>query len=139
MWTDNVSTTVSHCWSLVHWGPRAMSRSDQHVSLSWSYIHLYCVHAGDPSERDRELRLLTGPSRVVLPIGHLKKAPNAIEHTLHWARDSFESLFALPAEYVNNYLTYVSPRFVKVCSCLTGTYLVEFQLAMGHVHAVAYM
>ncbi len=58
-----------------------MSRSDQHMCLSWSYVHLYCVHTGDPSERDRELRLFTGPSRVVLPHRSPQESPK--RHRAH--------------------------------------------------------
>ncbi|XP_051873671.1 ubiquitin-like modifier-activating enzyme 1 isoform X2 [Pristis pectinata] len=39
-----------------------------------------------------------------IPICTLKNFPNAIEHTLQWARDQFEGLFKQPAENVNKYL-----------------------------------
>ena len=45
------------------------------------------------------------PPEKSIPICTLKNFPNAIEHTLQWARDSFEGLFVHPGEYVNQYLT----------------------------------
>uniref|UniRef100_A0A8D0F4U1 E1 ubiquitin-activating enzyme n=1 Tax=Strix occidentalis caurina TaxID=311401 RepID=A0A8D0F4U1_STROC len=48
------------------------------------------------------------PPEKAIPICTLKNFPNAIEHTLQWARDEFEGLFKQPAENVNQYLTWVS-------------------------------
>ena len=45
------------------------------------------------------------PPERETPICTLKNFPNAIEHTLQWARDTFEGLFCHPPEYVNEYLT----------------------------------
>ncbi|NXR05922.1 UBA1 enzyme, partial [Semnornis frantzii] len=45
------------------------------------------------------------PPEKAIPICTLKNFPNAIEHTLQWARDEFEGLFKQPAENVNQYLT----------------------------------
>ncbi|XP_067908159.1 ubiquitin-like modifier-activating enzyme 1 isoform X2 [Heterodontus francisci] len=45
-----------------------------------------------------------------IPICTLKNFPNAIEHTLQWARDEFEGLFKQPAENVNKYLG--DPSFI---------------------------
>ncbi|XP_048462212.1 ubiquitin-like modifier-activating enzyme 1 [Rhincodon typus] len=45
-----------------------------------------------------------------IPICTLKNFPNAIEHTLQWARDEFEGLFKQPAENVNKYLE--DPSFI---------------------------
>lgn len=45
------------------------------------------------------------PPEKETPICTLKNFPNAIEHTLQWARDTFEGLFAQPASYVNEYLS----------------------------------
>ena len=45
------------------------------------------------------------PPEKEVPICTLKNFPNAIEHTLQWARDTFEGLFTHPAEYVNDYVT----------------------------------
>ncbi|XP_068524646.1 LOW QUALITY PROTEIN: ubiquitin-like modifier-activating enzyme 1, partial [Anas acuta] len=47
------------------------------------------------------------PPEKAIPICTLKNFPNAIEHTLQWARDEFEGLFKQPAENVNQYLTCV--------------------------------
>ncbi|NXN46379.1 UBA1 enzyme, partial [Rhinoptilus africanus] len=49
------------------------------------------------------------PPEKAIPICTLKNFPNAIEHTLQWARDEFEGLFKQPAENVNQYLTWVTP------------------------------
>ena len=49
------------------------------------------------------------PPEKEVPICTLKNFPNAIEHTLQWARDTFEGLFTHPAEYVNDYVTWVKP------------------------------
>ncbi|XP_046505256.1 ubiquitin-like modifier-activating enzyme 1, partial [Equus quagga] len=45
------------------------------------------------------------PAEKSIPICRLKNFPNAIEHTLQWARDEFDGLFKQPAENVNQYLT----------------------------------
>nr|CAB3267419.1 ubiquitin-like modifier-activating enzyme 1 [Phallusia mammillata] len=45
------------------------------------------------------------PPEKSIPICTLKNFPNAIEHTLQWARDEFEGLFRNPAETVNQYIT----------------------------------
>ena len=44
------------------------------------------------------------PPEKETPICTLKNFPNAIEHTLQWARDTFEGLFTQPASYVTEYL-----------------------------------
>ncbi|XP_024904746.1 ubiquitin-like modifier-activating enzyme 1 isoform X4 [Pteropus alecto] len=44
------------------------------------------------------------PPEKTIPICTLKNFPNAVEHTLQWARDEFEGLFKQPAENVNQYL-----------------------------------
>ncbi|XP_055504306.1 ubiquitin-like modifier-activating enzyme 1 [Leucoraja erinacea] len=44
------------------------------------------------------------PTQTSIPICTLKNFPNAIEHTLQWAREEFEGLFKQPAENVNKYL-----------------------------------
>ncbi|KFM79356.1 Ubiquitin-like modifier-activating enzyme 1, partial [Stegodyphus mimosarum] len=51
------------------------------------------------------------PPEKSIPICTLKNFPNAIEHTLQWARDEFEGLFKQAAENAYLYLTYVS--FIK--------------------------
>uniref|UniRef100_A0A8C2B3B4 E1 ubiquitin-activating enzyme n=1 Tax=Cyprinus carpio TaxID=7962 RepID=A0A8C2B3B4_CYPCA len=51
------------------------------------------------------------PPEKSIPICTLKNFPNAIEHTLQWARDEFEGLFKQPAENALQYMTLVSsPR-----------------------------
>ena len=45
------------------------------------------------------------PPEKSIPICTLKNFPNAIEHTLQWARDAFEGFFSTPAADVNSYLT----------------------------------
>ena len=45
------------------------------------------------------------PPEKSIPICTLKNFPNAIEHTLQWARDQFEGLFRNCAETANQYLS----------------------------------
>ncbi|KAJ2857614.1 E1 ubiquitin-activating protein, partial [Coemansia asiatica] len=45
------------------------------------------------------------PPEKSIPSCTLKNFPNAIEHTIQWARDLFAGLFAQPAESVNTYLS----------------------------------
>uniref|UniRef100_A0A8C0MJ50 Ubiquitin-like modifier-activating enzyme 1 n=1 Tax=Canis lupus familiaris TaxID=9615 RepID=A0A8C0MJ50_CANLF len=63
------------------------------------------------------------PPEKSIPICTLKNFPNAIEHTLQWARDEFEGLFKQPAENVNQYLT--DSKFVERALCLAGTQPLE--------------
>ncbi|KAJ8661405.1 hypothetical protein O0I10_002671 [Lichtheimia ornata] len=51
------------------------------------------------------------PPEKSIPICTLKNFPNAIEHTIQWARDLFEGFFKQPADNVNLYLT--QPNFVE--------------------------
>ncbi|XP_014678413.1 PREDICTED: ubiquitin-like modifier-activating enzyme 1 Y [Priapulus caudatus] len=51
------------------------------------------------------------PPERSIPICTLKNFPNAIEHTLQWARDMFEGLFTQPAETVQAYL--LDPKFME--------------------------
>ncbi|XP_003746538.1 ubiquitin-like modifier-activating enzyme 1 [Galendromus occidentalis] len=44
------------------------------------------------------------PPEKSIPICTLKNFPNAIEHTLQWARDEFEGLFRTGAEYASQYI-----------------------------------
>jgi ubiquitin-activating enzyme E1 len=48
------------------------------------------------------------PPEKTIPICTLHHFPNNIEHTIQWARDSFEGLFHNQAETVNTYLTNTS-------------------------------
>uniref|UniRef100_A0A8V5GR52 E1 ubiquitin-activating enzyme n=1 Tax=Melopsittacus undulatus TaxID=13146 RepID=A0A8V5GR52_MELUD len=63
------------------------------------------------------------PPEKAIPICTLKNFPNAIEHTLQWARDEFEGLFKQPAENVNQYL--MDPRFLERTLRLAGTQPLE--------------
>lgn len=63
------------------------------------------------------------PPEKSIPICTLKNFPNAIEHTLQWARDEFEGLFKQPAENVNQYLT--DPKFMERTLRLAGTQPLE--------------
>ncbi|XP_037374228.1 LOW QUALITY PROTEIN: ubiquitin-like modifier-activating enzyme 1 [Talpa occidentalis] len=63
------------------------------------------------------------PPEKSIPICTLKNFPNAIEHTLQWARDEFEGLFKQPAENVNQYLT--DPKFMEQTIRLAGTQPLE--------------
>lgn len=44
------------------------------------------------------------PPERSIPICTLKNFPSAIEHTIQWARDTFEGLFTTPAELANQFL-----------------------------------
>uniref|UniRef100_A0A8C2B2E8 E1 ubiquitin-activating enzyme n=1 Tax=Cyprinus carpio TaxID=7962 RepID=A0A8C2B2E8_CYPCA len=60
------------------------------------------------------------PPEKSIPICTLKNFPNAIEHTLQWARDEFEGLFKQPAENALQYMTLVSsPRTTLYKSLVT--------------------
>ncbi|XP_052027978.1 ubiquitin-like modifier-activating enzyme 1 Y, partial [Apodemus sylvaticus] len=63
------------------------------------------------------------PPEKSIPICTLKNFPNAIEHTLQWARDEFEGLFKQSAENVNQYLT--DPKFMERTLQLAGTQPLE--------------
>ncbi|XP_064220703.1 ubiquitin-like modifier-activating enzyme 1 [Aotus nancymaae] len=63
------------------------------------------------------------PPEKSIPICTLKNFPNAIEHTLQWARDEFEGLFKQSAENVNQYLT--NPKFMEQTLRLAGTQPLE--------------
>jgi ubiquitin-activating enzyme E1 len=45
------------------------------------------------------------PPEKSIPICTLKNFPNAIEHTLQWARDDFEGVFTISPENARQYLT----------------------------------
>jgi len=63
------------------------------------------------------------PPEKSIPICTLKNFPNVIEHTLQWARDSFEGLFAQAPETVNQYIS--DPKFMERTSKLQGMQLLE--------------
>ncbi|CAN9516154.1 unnamed protein product [Ophioblennius macclurei] len=58
------------------------------------------------------------PPEKSIPICTLKNFPNAIEHTLQWARDEFEGLFKQPPDNAIQYLT--DPRFMERTMKLPG-------------------
>lgn len=45
------------------------------------------------------------PPEKSIPICTLKNFPNAIEHTLQWARDNFEGFFNKSAENASQYIS----------------------------------
>ncbi|XP_012269545.2 ubiquitin-like modifier-activating enzyme 1 [Athalia rosae] len=58
------------------------------------------------------------PPEKSIPICTLKNFPNAIEHTLQWARDNFEGLFKQAAENAAQYIS--DPQFVEKTLKLPG-------------------
>ncbi|XP_022080221.1 ubiquitin-like modifier-activating enzyme 1 [Acanthaster planci] len=58
------------------------------------------------------------PPEKSIPICTLKNFPNAIEHTIQWARDEFEGLFRNPAENVQQYIS--DPKFMERTLKLPG-------------------
>ncbi|KAL9916302.1 ubiquitin-like activating enzyme 1 isoform 1-T2 [Glossina fuscipes fuscipes] len=58
------------------------------------------------------------PPEKSIPICTLKNFPNAIEHTLQWARDCFEGVFSQTAENAALYIT--DPNFIERTLKLTG-------------------
>jgi len=63
------------------------------------------------------------PPEKSIPICTLKNFPNAIEHTLQWARDMFEGEFRQAAENAAHYL--VDPRFMERALKLPGSQPIE--------------
>lgn len=59
------------------------------------------------------------PPEKSIPICTLKNFPNAIEHTLQWARDEFEGLFRQSAEHAAQYLR--DPQFLDRTLKLPGS------------------
>lgn len=58
------------------------------------------------------------PPEKSIPICTLKNFPNAIEHTLQWARDTFEGLFSQSAEIAEQYIS--DPNFIERALKLSG-------------------
>ncbi|XP_071816055.1 ubiquitin-like modifier-activating enzyme 1 isoform X2 [Apostichopus japonicus] len=58
------------------------------------------------------------PPEKSIPICTLKNFPNAIEHTIQWARDEFEGLFRNPQENVSLYIN--DPKFMERTLKLSG-------------------
>ncbi|XP_026810919.1 ubiquitin-like modifier-activating enzyme 1 [Rhopalosiphum maidis] len=63
------------------------------------------------------------PPEKSIPICTLKNFPNAIEHTLQWARDLFEGLFKQTPENVKQFLE--DPTFIERTNRLPGLQPVE--------------
>ncbi|XP_043227198.1 ubiquitin-like modifier-activating enzyme 1 isoform X2 [Amphibalanus amphitrite] len=63
------------------------------------------------------------PQEKSIPICTLKNFPNAIEHTIQWARDMFEGSFRGSAESAALYLT--DPKFVEKALKLPGSQPLE--------------
>ncbi|XP_043258430.1 ubiquitin-like modifier-activating enzyme 1 [Colletes gigas] len=63
------------------------------------------------------------PPEKSIPICTLKNFPNAIEHTLQWARDNFEGLFRQAAENAAQYIS--DPQFVDRTLKLPGVQPLE--------------
>jgi len=59
------------------------------------------------------------PPEKSIPICTLKNFPNAIEHTIQWARDKFEELFKQSADNVNLHLT--QPNYIDSVRKQAGT------------------
>jgi len=59
------------------------------------------------------------PPEKAIPICTLKNFPNAIEHTIQWARDKFEELFKQSADNVNLHLT--QPNYLDSVRKQAGT------------------
>ncbi|CAH2048911.1 unnamed protein product, partial [Iphiclides podalirius] len=59
------------------------------------------------------------PPEKSIPICTLKNFPNAIEHTLQWARDEFEGLFRQAAEHAAQYVS--DPHFLERTIKLPGS------------------
>lgn len=70
------------------------------------------------------------PPEKSIPICTLKNFPNAIEHTLQWARDSFEGLFRQAAENAAQYLA--EPSFVERTLKLPGVQPLEVLESVKH-------
>ena len=65
------------------------------------------------------------PPEKSIPVCTLKNFPNAIEHTIQWAREKFDELFVKPAENVNQYLT--QPDYIETTLKGGGSQLDQLQ------------
>ncbi|KAI5706082.1 hypothetical protein M8J76_010145 [Diaphorina citri] len=70
------------------------------------------------------------PPEKSIPICTLKNFPNAIEHTLQWARDNFEGIFRQSAENAAEYLE--DPNFVERVMKLPGSQPLEMLENVKH-------
>ncbi|PIK48009.1 ubiquitin-like modifier-activating enzyme 1 Y-like protein [Apostichopus japonicus] len=79
------------------------------------------------------------PPEKSIPICTLKNFPNAIEHTIQWARDEFEGLFRNPQENVSLYIN--DPKFMERTLKLSGVLPdmhVDYILAAANLRAESY-
>jgi ubiquitin-activating enzyme E1 len=67
--------------------------------------------------------VLQDPPEKSIPICTLKNFPNAIEHTLQWARDMFEGLFKQASENAAQYLS--DSKFIERTLKLAGSQPLE--------------
>ncbi len=65
------------------------------------------------------------PPEKSIPVCTLKNFPNAIEHTIQWAREKFDEFFVKPAENVNQYLT--EPNYVETSLKSGGSQIDQLQ------------
>ncbi|RXM96682.1 Ubiquitin-like modifier-activating enzyme 1 [Acipenser ruthenus] len=110
------------------------------LTIKWMYMDRRCVYYRKPLLESGTLGtkgnvqvvipFLTesysssqDPPEKSIPICTLKNFPNAIEHTLQWARDEFEGLFKQPAENAMQYLT--DPKFLERTLKLPGAQPLE--------------
>jgi ubiquitin-activating enzyme E1 len=68
------------------------------------------------------------PPEKSIPICTLKNFPNAIEHTLQWARDAFEGLFTQAPDSASQYLR--DPNYIERTMQLPGYQPIEILLAV---------
>lgn len=71
------------------------------------------------------------PPEKSIPICTLKNFPNAIEHTLQWAREEFEDKFAQPSANAHQFLT--DPKFLERTMKLQGTQPAEIMETVKRV------
>lgn len=93
------------------------------------YYHLPLLESGTLGTKGNVQVVLPGktesysssqdPPEKSIPICTLKNFPNAIEHTLQWARDEFEGLFRNPADTANQYIC--DPKFMERTLKLNGS------------------
>jgi len=93
------------------------------------YYHLPLLESGTLGTKGNVQVVLPGktesysssqdPPEKSIPICTLKNFPNAIEHTLQWARDDFEGTFTNPAEDANQYIT--DSKFMERTLKLNGS------------------
>jgi hypothetical protein len=94
--------------------------------LSLADTRIWCVTADHPdhlivaqyAERGQDGIVTTASRPIITGQCTLHSFPNAIEHTIQWARDAFQGLFATAIEAVNSYVT--SPTFMESLESQAG-------------------